>query len=210
MDYDSLQKLYETRRNYSDFHNIKDKPLKEEHIWKILNAFTQPPSCQHRYEHRGFIVHNEKDKQYLYKNIATCCKDLEDYPCPESEEECDRWRKKGFQFGNINPQVLAPLVVVWYFDHKSKWDIHHTGYLDLGLGCWNSILTAQSLGIQSSFCGCFNWKYMQRYFNIPGIPFVITCYGYNNSKRSVAPFQEIHPGKVRPIPFDHMISNYKK
>ena len=87
MDYDSLQKLYETRRNYSDFHNIKDKPLKEEHIWKILNAFTQPPSCQHRYEHKGFIVHSEKDKQYLYDNIATCCTDLEDYPCPESEEE---------------------------------------------------------------------------------------------------------------------------
>ena len=94
--------------------SIKDKPLKEEHIWKILNGFTQPPSCQHRYEHKGFIVHSEKDKQYLYDNIATCCTDLEDYPCPESEEECDGWREQGLRFGNINPQVLAPLVVVWY------------------------------------------------------------------------------------------------
>ena len=34
-------------------------------------------------------------------------------------------------------------------------------FIDVGLSCWNTVLTAEPLGIQSGLCGCFDKEYMK-------------------------------------------------
>ena len=78
----------------------------------------------------------------------------------------------------INGQTLAPLVLVWYFTDGDPID---NDYLDVGLSCWNTVLTAELLGIQTGFCACFDKNYLKDFLGIEGEPAVMAGFGFSQS-----------------------------
>ena len=61
--------------------------------------------------------------------------------------------------------------------------------------CIRDSLTAESLGVQSGFCGCFDKGYLKSFLNLNGVPAVMVGFGYaeNTILKS-----EKHPEKLKP------------
>ena len=111
---------------------------------------------------------------------------------PRTVKEAHDWKDQGILRTQINGQTLAPLLLVWYFDDG---DPIENDYLDVGLSCWNSIITAEALGVQSGFCGCFDNECLKEYLDIKGLPVVMVGFGFASEKESN---EEKHPDKPRP------------
>lgn len=197
-----LDKLLSTRHTFKSF---LPKNLEEEKIQKILESTTNVPSCNNRYNYKVKVIKNNlndrKLKVGLYDYVCTMSKNQVKYDetsddlvtrSPRSYDEAIKWQSQGNLNQHINGQVLAPLVLVYYVADS---DPVQLDILDIGLSCWNNIVTAQMLDVQSGFCGCFNTEFMQDFLEIDGTPVVAIGFGY---AKEVIDNSDKHPDTPRP------------
>tara|TARA_Y100000590_G_scaffold467502_1_gene646600 strand:+ start:5224 stop:5847 length:624 start_codon:yes stop_codon:yes gene_type:complete len=199
---DHLEQLLSTRHTYKTF---LPKALEDEKIERILKSITDVPSCNNRYNYKVKVLKNSleerKQKIGLFDYVCTMSKNPVKYDdtsenlvtrSPKSYDEAMRWLELKNLDQHINGQVLAPLVLVYYVadDDPVQLDI-----LDMGLSCWNNIITAQMLGIQSGFCGCFDKAFMKDFLELEGSPVVAIGFGYAND---IIDNDQKHPDNPRP------------
>lgn len=179
----------------------------------IKKSVAQTPSCNNRYNFKVKILgqnrQHRKNKVDLYDYICTVSKkevayseqdrDNQVIRSPRSITEAYTWQQQGILSARINAQTLAPLLFVWYIADGDPID---NDYIDIGLSCWNTIITAESLGIQSGFCGCFDNTCLKEYLDIQGLPVVMVGFGFASNKISN---QEKHNDSPRPS-WDNIIS----
>jgi nitroreductase len=200
---EQLEQVLEQRTTVKYFDG---NPIPEHIVELIKKSVAQTPSCNNRYNFKvkvlGQSLEHRRAKVGLYEYICTVSSkdvrydddnDLMVQRSPRSIEEAHDWRDQGILRTQINGQTLAPLLLVWYFDDG---DPIENDYLDVGLSCWNSIITAESLGVQSGFCGCFDNHCLKEYLDIKGMPIVMVGFGFGSEKESN---EEKHPDKPRPV-----------
>ena len=200
---EQLEQVLEQRTTVKYFDG---NPIPEHIVELIKKSVAQTPSCNNRYNFKvkvlGQSLEHRRAKVGLYEYICTVSSkdvrydddnDLMVQRSPRSIEEAYDWRDQGILRTQINGQTLAPLLLVWYFDDG---DPIENDYLDVGLSCWNSIITAESLGVQSGFCGCFDNHCLKEYLDIKGMPIVMVGFGFASEKESN---EEKHPDKPRPV-----------
>ena len=197
-----LEKILEERTTVKYFDG---NPIPG-HLTEIIKkSVAQTPSCNNRYNFKvkilGQSLEHRRAKVGLYNYVCTVSKKDVEYSeenpiqvqrSPRSIQEAYNWKDQGLLRSQMNAQTLAPLVMVWYF---ADGDPINSDYLDVGLSCWNSIITAESLGIQSGFCGCFDTKCLKEFLDIDGLPTVMVGFGFANERQSN---EEKHPDKPRP------------
>ena len=206
---EQLEKILEQRTTVKYFDG---NPIPEHIVELIKKSVAQTPSCNNRYNFKvkvlGQSLDHRRAKVGLYEYICTVSSkdvrydddnDLMVTRSPRSVSEAYNWRDQGILQTQMNAQTLAPLVLVWYFDDG---DPIENDYLDVGLSCWNSIITAEALGVQSGFCGCFDNNCLKEYLDIQGLPVVMVGFGFASNKISN---QEKHPDNPRPS-WDNIIS----
>ena len=199
---DQLEKVLEQRTTVKYFDG---NPIPQHLADAIKKSVAQTPSCNNRYNFKvkvlGQSLEHRRAKLGLYEYICTVSSkdvrydddnDLMVKRSPRSVSEAYDWRDQGILQTQMNGQTLAPLLFVWYFDDGDPID---NDYLDVGLSCWNSIITAESLGVQSGFCGCFDNECLKEYLDIKGLPVVMVGFGFASNKISN---QEKHPDSPRP------------
>jgi len=199
---EQLEKILKNRTTVKDFNG---NPISAEHTSIIKQAVNKTPSCNNRYNFKvkvlGQSLEHRKIKVDLYDYICTVSKENVRYNddddnmvirSPRSYKEAQQWQSKGILSTQINGQMLAPLILVWYFPDGDPID---NDYLDVGLSCWNTILTAESLGIQNGFCGCFDKNCLQSFLRIDGVPAVMIGFGY--AENTISNFEK-HPEKLKP------------
>jgi len=199
---EQLEKILEQRTTVKYFDG---NPIPEHIVELIKKSVAQTPSCNNRYNFKvkvlGQSLDHRRAKVGLYEYICTVSSkdvrydddnDLMVTRSPRSVSEAYNWRDQGILQTQMNAQTLAPLLLVWYFDDG---DPIENDYLDVGLSCWNSIITAESLGVQSGFCGCFDNHCLKEYLDIKGLPVVMVGFGFASEKESN---EEKHPDKPRP------------
>jgi nitroreductase len=199
---DQLEKVLEQRTTVKYFDG---NPIPQHLVDAIKKSVAQTPSCNNRYNFKvkvlGQSLEHRRAKLGLYEYICTVSSkdvrydddnDLMVKRSPRSVSEAYDWRDQGILQTQMNGQTLAPLLFVWYFDDGDPID---NDYLDVGLSCWNSIITAESLGVQSGFCGCFDNECLKEYLDIKGLPVVMVGFGFASNKISN---QEKHPDSPRP------------
>ena len=200
---EQLEQVLEQRTTVKYFDG---NPIPEHIVELIKKSVAQTPSCNNRYNFKvkvlGQSLEHRRAKVGLYEYICTVSSkdvrydddnDLMVQRSPRSVSEAYDWRDQGILRTQINGQTLAPLLFVWYFDDGDPID---NDYLDVGLSCWNSIITAESLGVQSGFCGCFDNECLKEYLDIKGLPVVMVGFGFASEKESN---EEKHPDKPRPV-----------
>jgi len=199
---EQLEKILEQRTTVKYFDG---NPIPE-HLSEIIKkSVAQTPSCNNRYNFKvkvlGQSLEHRRAKVGLYDYVCTVSNTKVEYSkenpilvqrSPNSINEAYTWSKQGLLSSQMNAQTLAPLLLVWYF---ADGDPIENDYLDVGLSCWNSIITAESLGVQSGFCGCFDNRCLKEHLNINGLPVVMVGFGFANEKITN---QEKHPNKPRP------------
>jgi nitroreductase len=206
---EQLEKILEQRTTVKYFDG---NPIPEHIVELIKKSVAQTPSCNNRYNFKvkvlGQSLEHRRAKVGLYEYICTVSSkdvrydddnDLMVTRSPRSVSEAYNWRDQGILQTQMNAQTLAPLLLVWYFDDG---DPIENDYLDVGLSCWNSIITAEALGVQSGFCGCFDNNCLKEYLDIQGLPVVMVGFGFASNKISN---QEKHPDNPRPS-WDNIIS----
>ena len=199
---DQLEKVLEQRTTVKYFDG---NPIPQHIVDTIKKSVAQTPSCNNRYNFKvkvlGQSLEHRRAKVGLYEYICTVSSKEVRYDdenplmvsrSPRSVSEATEWRDQGILRTQINGQTLAPLLLVWYFDDGDPID---NDYLDVGLSCWNSIITAEALGVQSGFCGCFDNECLKEYLDIKGLPVVMVGFGFASEKESN---EEKHPDKPRP------------
>tara|TARA_Y100000592_G_scaffold100296_1_gene179608 strand:- start:1675 stop:2298 length:624 start_codon:yes stop_codon:yes gene_type:complete len=199
---DHLQKLLGTRHTFKTF---LPKSLEEEKVEKILKSITEVPSCNNRYNYKVKVINHTLDERKakigLYDYVCTMSKNPVKYDdnsenlvtrSPRSYDEAMKWKSQDNLDQHINGQVLAPLVLVYYIADS---DPVQLDILDIGLSCWNNIITAQVLGVQSGFCGCFDKNFMQDFLELDGTPVIAIGFGYAND---VITNHDKHPDHPRP------------
>lgn len=199
---EQLEKILEKRTTVKDFTG---NPISTNHTNIIQQAVNKTPSCNNRYNFKvkvlGQTLEHRKFKLGLYDYVCTVSKENVRYNddddnmvirSPRSYQEAKEWQSKKILSTQINGQMLAPLVLVWYFEDDDPID---NDYLDVGLSCWNTILTAESLGVQSGFCGCFDKGYLKSFLNLNGAPAVMVGFGY---AENTILNSEKHPEKLKP------------
>ena len=206
---EQLEQVLEQRTTVKYFDG---NPIPENLVKLIKKSVAQTPSCNNRYNFKvkvlGQSLEHRRAKVGLYEYVCTVSNkevrydddtDLMVQRSPKSVEEAISWSSQGILSTQMNGQTLAPLLLVWYFDDGDPID---NDYLDVGLSCWNSIITAESLGIQSGFCGCFDNSCLKEYLDIDGLPVVMVGFGFATEKESN---EEKHPDKPRPT-WDNIVS----
>jgi nitroreductase len=206
---DQLEKVLEQRTTVKYFDG---NPIPQHLVDAIKKSVAQTPSCNNRYNFKvkvlGQSLEHRRSKVGLYEYICTVSSKEVRYDnenplmvsrSPRTVKEAHDWRDQGILRTQINGQTLAPLLLVWYFDDG---DPIENDYLDVGLSCWNSIITAEALGVQSGFCGCFDNECLKEYLDIKGLPVVMVGFGFASEKESN---EEKHPDKPRPS-WDNIIS----
>jgi len=206
---EQLEQVLEQRTTVKYFDG---NPIPEHIVELIKKSVAQTPSCNNRYNFKvkvlGQSLDHRRAKVGLYEYICTVSSkdvrydddnDLMVTRSPRSVSEAYNWRDQGILQTQMNAQTLAPLLLVWYFDDG---DPIENDYLDVGLSCWNSIITAEALGVQSGFCGCFDNNCLKEYLDIQGLPVVMVGFGFASNKISN---QEKHPDNPRPS-WDNIIS----
>ena len=206
---DQLEKILEQRTTVKYFDG---NPIPQHIVDLIKKSVAQTPSCNNRYNFKvkvlGQSLEHRRAKVGLYEYICTVSNkevrysddnDLMVLRSPRSVKEAYEWNSQGILRTQINGQALAPLLLVWYFADGDPID---NDYLDIGLSCWNSIITAESLGVQSGFCGCFDNECLKEYLDIKGLPIVMVGFGFASEKESN---EEKHPDKPRPS-WDNIVS----
>jgi len=199
---DQLEKILEQRTTVKYFDG---NPIPQHLVDAIKKSVAQTPSCNNRYNFKvkvlGQSLEHRRSKVGLYEYICTVSSKEVRYDnenplmvsrSPRTVKEAHDWRDQGILRTQINGQTLAPLLLVWYFDDG---DPIENDYLDVGLSCWNSIITAEALGVQSGFCGCFDNECLKEYLDIKGLPVVMVGFGFASEKESN---EEKHPDKPRP------------
>ena len=199
---EQLEKILEKRTTVKDFTG---NPISTNHTNIIQQAVNKTPSCNNRYNFKvkvlGQTLEHRKFKLGLYDYVCTVSKENVRYNddddnmvirSPRSYQEAKEWQSNKILSTQINGQMLAPLVLVWYFEDDDPID---NDYLDVGLSCWNTILTAESLGVQSGFCGCFDKGYLKSFLNLNGVPAVMVGFGY---AENTILNSEKHPEKLKP------------
>ena len=199
---EQLEKILEKRTTVKDFTG---NPISTNHTNIIQQAVNKTPSCNNRYNFKvkvlGQTLEHRKFKLGLYDYVCTVSKENVRYNddddnmvirSPRSYQEAKEWQSNKILSTQINGQMLAPLVLVWYFEDDDPID---NDYLDVGLSCWNTILTAESLGVQSGFCGCFDKGYLKSFLNLNGAPAVMVGFGY---AENTILNSEKHPEKLKP------------
>jgi nitroreductase len=199
---DQLEKVLEQRTTVKYFDG---NPIPQHLVDAIKKSVAQTPSCNNRYNFKvkvlGQSLEHRRSKVGLYEYICTVSSKEVRYDnenplmvsrSPRTVKEAHDWRDQGILRTQINGQTLAPLLLVWYFDDG---DPIENDYLDVGLSCWNSIITAEALGVQSGFCGCFDNECLKEYLDIKGLPVVMVGFGFASEKESN---EEKHPDKPRP------------
>ena len=199
---EQLEKILEKRTTVKDFTG---NPIPTNHTNIIQQAVNKTPSCNNRYNFKvkvlGQTLEHRKFKLGLYDYVCTVSKENVRYNdddnnmvirSPRSYQEAKEWQNNKILSTQINGQMLAPLVLVWYFEDDDPID---NDYLDVGLSCWNTILTAESLGVQSGFCGCFDKGYLKSFLNLNGVPAVMVGFGY---AENTILNSEKHPEKLKP------------
>jgi len=185
---EQLEKILQQRSTVKDFNG---NPINSDHITKITEAVNKTPSCNNRYNFKvkvlGQGLNHRKAKLDLHDYVCTVSKQNVRYNddneemvirSPRSYSEARDWHSKGILASKINGQTLAPLVLVWYFNDGDPID---NDYLDVGLSCWNTVITAELLGIQTGFCACFDKDYLKNFLGIKGVPAVMAGFGYSQS-----------------------------
>jgi nitroreductase len=206
---DQLEKILEQRTTVKYFDG---NPIPQHIVDLIKKSVAQTPSCNNRYNFKvkvlGQSLEHRRAKVGLYEYICTVSNkevrysddnDLMVLRSPRSVKEAYEWNNQRILRTQINGQALAPLLLVWYFADGDPID---NDYLDIGLSCWNSIITAESLGVQSGFCGCFDNECLKEFLDIEGLPIVMVGFGFASEKESN---KEKHPDKPRPS-WDNIIS----
>jgi len=199
---DQLEKVLEQRTTVKYFDG---NPIPQHLVDAIKKSVAQTPSCNNRYNFKvkvlGQSLEHRRSKVGLYEYICTVSSKEVRYDnenplmvsrSPRTVKEAHDWKDQGILRTQINGQTLAPLLLVWYFDDG---DPIENDYLDVGLSCWNSIITAEALGVQSGFCGCFDNECLKEYLDIKGLPVVMVGFGFASEKESN---EEKHPDKPRP------------
>ena len=181
------------------------------HLTEIIKkAVAKTPSCNNTYNFRvkvlGQSLEHRKAKVDLHNYVCTVSKrPVESYNGisverpPMTMHEALKWKEQNNLNSNINGQVLAPLLFVWYIADS---DPTKNDLIDLGLSCWNTIVTAETLGVQTGFCACFNGEFLQSHLNLPGLPVVMLGFGFASSTITN---QDKHFDKPRPS-WDNIIS----
>tara|TARA_B100001057_G_scaffold491337_2_gene581344 strand:+ start:29 stop:655 length:627 start_codon:yes stop_codon:yes gene_type:complete len=200
---EQLEKILENRTTVKYFDG---NPIPEHLTELIKKSVSQTPSCNNRYNFKvkvlGQKLEHRKAKVGLYDYVCTVSNKEVYYDdegtlsvqrSPRTISEAYEWRDKGILSSHMNGQTLAPLLLVWYVDDSDPID---NDYLDIGLSCWNSIITAESLGVQSGFCGCFDNNCLKEYLGINGLPVVMIGFGFASEKESN---EHKHPDKPRPV-----------
>ena len=206
---EQLEKILENRTTVKDFDG---NPIPSNHADIIKEAVSKTPSCNNRYNFKikalGQSLDHRKAKIGLYDYVCTVSKTNVRYSdddetmvirSPRSYYEARQWQSKGILSTQINGQMLAPLILVWYF---SDGDPIENDYLDAGLSCWNTVLTAESLGIQSGFCSCFDKECLQSFLGIDGVPAVMIGFGY--SENTILNSDK-HPNNPKPTVSDIIV-----
>ena len=199
---EQLEKILEQRTTVKYFDG---NPIPGHLAESIKKSVAQTPSCNNRYNFKvkvlGQTLAHRHAKVGLHDYVCTVSKKDVEYSeenpiqvrrSPRSMQEAYSWKEQGILSSQINSQTLAPLVLVWYFTDSDPID---NDYLDVGLSCWNSIITAESLGVQSGFCGCFDNTCLKEFLDINGLPAVMVGFGFANERESN---QDKHPDKPRP------------
>ena len=199
---ESLNKLLSTRHTFKTF---LPKNLEDNKVQKILESITNVPSCNNRYNYKVKVIKNgiedRKLKVGLYDYVCTMSKNQVKYNdvsedlvtrSPRSYDEAIKWQQQNNLNQHINGQMLAPLVLVYYVADS---DPVQLDILDIGLSCWNNIVTAQMMEVQSGFCGCFDKDFMQDFLELDGTPIVAIGFGY---AKDVIDNDDKHPDNPRP------------
>ena len=199
---EQLEKILEQRTTVKEFDGL---PIADEKVIMIKEAVSKTPSCNNRYNFKvkalGQSLEHRKSKVNLFDFVCTTSNTAVRYSddndsmvmrSPRSHSEANEWKSKKMLDSQKNGQVLAPLVLVWYF---TDGDPINNDFIDVGLSCWNTIITAESLGIQSGLCGCFDKEYMKSFLGVDGTPAVAVGFGYAETRITNA---EKHPSKPRP------------
>ena len=144
---EQLEKILEKRTTVKDFTG---NPISTNHTNIIQQAVNKTPSCNNRYNFKvkvlGQTLEHRKFKLGLYDYVCTVSKENVRYNddddnmvirSPRSYQEAKEWQSNKILSTQINGQMLAPLVFVWYFEDDDPID---NDYLDVGLSCWNTIL----------------------------------------------------------------------
>tara|TARA_B100000989_G_scaffold286079_1_gene254390 strand:- start:3723 stop:4343 length:621 start_codon:yes stop_codon:yes gene_type:complete len=205
-----LQQLEQVLEQRTTVKYFDGNPIPN-HITEVLKkSVVQTPSCNNRYNYKvkviGQSLEDRKAKVNLHNYICTVSnKPVENINNanierpPKSLDEAYKWKEQGILFPNINGQVLAPLLFIWYIPDS---DPINTDWIDIGLSCWNSVLKAEMAGIQTGFCTCFDSKCLQDFLKIPGLPVVILGFGYASS---TIPNHEKHKDRSKPL-WDTVVS----
>ena len=206
---EQLEKILENRTTVKYFDG---NPIPDNIVDSIRKSVAQTPSCNNRYNFKvkvlGQSLQHRKAKLGLYEYICTVSnKEVrydDDNPImvkrsPRSVKEAYDWSNKGILSTQMNSQTLAPLLLVWYFPDGDPID---NDFIDIGLSCWNTIITAEALGVQSGFCGCFDNQCLKDYLEVDGLPVVMIGFGFAKERESN---QDKHPDNPRPS-WDSIIS----
>ena len=197
---EQLEKVLEKRTTVKYFDG---NPIPT-HLTEIIKkSVAKTPSCNNTYNFRvkvlGQSLEHRKAKVDLHNYICTVSKrpvnndphEAVSRP-PRSWSEVDTWKKDGNLKPRINGQTLAPLLFVWYVPDS---DPTSNDLIDLGLSCWNTVVTAEALGVQTGFCACFNNEFVKEHLNLPGLPLVMLGFGFASSTMTN---QDKHYDKPRP------------
>lgn len=198
---EQLEKVLEKRSTVKYFDG---NPIPGHLTEAIKKSVAQTPSCNNKYNYRvkvlGQSLEHRKAKVDLHNYICTVSKrpvesinnEKPVTRAPSSWQEVRKWEKQGVLFPHINGQTLAPLLLVWYI---ADGDPINNDFIDVGLSCWNTVITAESLGVQSGFCACFDNNFLKEYLNIPGLPIVMLGFGFASS---VIPIHDKHRDDPKP------------
>ena len=197
---EQLEKVLEKRTTVKYFDG---NPIPNNIVTSIKKSVAQTPSCNNKYNFKVKALdqrlEHRKAKVDLHNYICTVSKrpveNINNEPVvrtPKSMQEALKWQEQGILFSQINGQVLAPILLIWYVSDN---DPINNDYIDIGLSCWNSIVTAETLGVQTGFCACFDDEFLKQYFNLEGRPVVMLGFGFASS---VIPNHEKHVDRQRP------------
>ena len=117
-----LEQVLEKRTTVKYFDG---NPIPNHIVTSIKKSVAQTPSCNNKYNFKVKALdqrlEHRKAKVDLHNYVCTVSKkpveNVNDEPVvrtPKSMQEALKWQDQGILFSQINGQVLAPMLLIWY------------------------------------------------------------------------------------------------
>ena len=174
--------------------SFADIPVDTDHLTQVIEVLKIVPSKQNVYPYSVNIFGHEHSevKEELFK--LTSCGE----PTPEA----------------YNPQVLAPLLLVWSYrpnDNASKDVVQfgnghnyveqlHNSMIEVGMSAMAAMTKFHELGYVSGFCKCFEGEKTKEVLSIPHDIILILGVGYPSTTPRI--------GKARQTPYYRKKPNF--